>query len=278
MNPKSISTNFYGTRSTRACAGLTLTESVYPPGFKMPRHMHEPAYFSLVLRGAYTENSGKSARACKQSMMVFHPPQETHAVSFHNTEVRIFRVEVKADLQRRLSDFASLPDRSAACQGGLLSSLATRLYGEFRRLDACSTLSIEGLTLEIMAEICRRNNKEVERGAPRWLEQVKEMLHESVSSPPSLETLAKATGVHPVYLAREFRKRFHCTVGEYLRQLRVEVACRQMSATTTSLADIATASGFYDQSHFSNTFKRYTGMTPAEYRMMTRFAYPSGKA
>jgi len=32
------------------------------------------------------------------------------------------------------------------------------------------------------------------------------------------------------------------------------------------VADIALGAGFYDQSHFANAFKRYTGMTPSEFR------------
>ena len=36
--------------------GFTLTESIYSPKLRMPRHTHESASFSLVLQGAYNEN------------------------------------------------------------------------------------------------------------------------------------------------------------------------------------------------------------------------------
>jgi AraC family transcriptional regulator len=73
-------------------------------------------------------------------------------------------------------------------------------------------------------------------------------------------------GVHPVYLASEFRKHFGCTIGEYVRKLRVEFACRRISESDSPLSDIAIAAGFSHQSHFSRTFKAVTGMTPAGYR------------
>ena len=72
--------------------------------------------------------------------------------------------------------------------------------------------------------------------------------------------------MHPVHLAREFRRFQRCTIGEYIRQLRIERACRQLHASDEPLATIASAVGFSDQSHFSRTFKRLIGMTPAGYR------------
>jgi AraC family transcriptional regulator len=73
-------------------------------------------------------------------------------------------------------------------------------------------------------------------------------------------------GVHPVTLARGFRRAYGCTLGEYVRRQRIENACRQLLDSAASLAEIALANGFADQSHFSNTFHRYTVMTPARYR------------
>ncbi len=86
----------------------------------------------------------------------------------------------------------------------------------------------------------------------------------------TLAAIASVVGMHPVYLAREFRKHFRCTVGQYQRRLRIESACLEISRSDTPLAEVAAAVGFYDQSHFSRTFKRITGLTPAEYRAVFR--------
>ena len=264
------SSDFYGTRSSCAGAGLTLSESIYPAGLKMSSHLHEPAYFSLVLKGAYTETFGKDARTCGPSTMIFHPPHEQHAVDFHDAEVRIFRVEVASRWLEHTRQYGALPQRSTDFHGGLLSSLCARLYREFHSKDACAVLAIEGLMLEIIVEISRGHSRKLDLNAPSWLERAQEILRESLPDPPSLEVLAGTVGVHPVYLARQFRRRYHCTIGEYLRQLRIEAACREISAAQASMSVIATNAGFYDQSHFANTFKRYTGMTPTQYRAVTR--------
>lgn len=270
MNLTSVSSDFYGTRASCAGAGLTLSESIYPAGLKMSSHLHEPAYFSLVLKGAYTETFGKGSRTCVPSTMIFHPPHDKHAVDFHNAEVRIFRIEVESRWLERTRQGAALPERSTDFRGGFLSSLCARLYGEFHASDSCSALAIEGLMLEILAEISRDHTRKLDRNVPSWLEQARDILRESLAGPPSLEALARAVGVHPIYLARQFRRRYHCTIGEYLRQLRIEAACREISAARAPLSVIAANTGFYDQSHLTNAFKRYTGMTPTQYRAITR--------
>jgi AraC family transcriptional regulator len=72
--------------------------------------------------------------------------------------------------------------------------------------------------------------------------------------------------VHPVHLAREFRRFEHCTIGEYVRRLRIEQACRRLTHSTDPIAAIAAEAGFADQSHFARTFKRVVGMSPVQFR------------
>ncbi|HEY0320622.1 MAG TPA: helix-turn-helix domain-containing protein [Pyrinomonadaceae bacterium] len=258
--------------ASREIAGFRLVETVYPSGLKMPAHSHEPAYFSFVLRGAYTERCGNRTRTCVPSLLIFHPPDQSHAVAFHNADVGIFRVEVKPHRLAQVSERSqALMDSTRDFRGGLTSNLAVRLYREFQQEDEFSVLAVEGLVLEIIAEASRHAALEsLEKGKPRWLEKAREILHAQSSELPTLSRLAAEVGVHPIYLARSFRKHYRCTVGEYVRRLRIENACREISVSQKSLSEIATASGFYDQSHFSNAFKRYTGMTPAEFRSHVR--------
>jgi AraC family transcriptional regulator len=82
----------------------------------------------------------------------------------------------------------------------------------------------------------------------------------------SLSQQAACVGVHPVHLAREFRRFYHCTIGDYIRQLRIKFACEKLVQSDLPLSEIALASGFFDQSHFTRTFKQLTGKTPQAYR------------
>jgi AraC family transcriptional regulator len=250
--------------------GFVLSECAYPPGLRMPEHEHEPAYFSLVLSGGYTETIADAELSGRPATLLSHPPGRAHAVAFHEREVRIFRAEVKPRWLERLREYDLKLERPDCFAGGPAVGLALRLYKEFRETDKYSPLAVEGIILELVAEVARRTERTRERRAPRWLERAREMLHEQAGSAPTLAALAREVGVHPVHLAHEFRRFYRESVGECARRLRVERACAEMTRSERPLSQIAADAGFYDQSHFSNAFKRHTGLTPAEFRSAAR--------
>ena len=250
-------------------AGLSLAETAYSSSLRLPRHSHGRAYISLVLQGSYTETYGTRTRICKPSTVIFHPPDEVHADLFHSAGGRCFNIHVDHDWLNHVREYAATLDCPADFYGGSLYWLTTRLYHEFRELDELAPLAIEGLMLEIIAEASRAG-KPTDCKSPRWIEETRESLHAQFSEHLTLSEIAASVGVHPVHLAREFRKHYRCTVGEYVRRLRIEFACHEIATTEARLVDIALAAGFSHQSHFSRTFKRLRGMTPAQFRAVCR--------
>jgi AraC-like DNA-binding protein len=71
--------------------------------------------------------------------------------------------------------------------------------------------------------------------------------------------------VHPVHLARAFRAHRGMTVGDYLRRLRATHAATLLEAPGAALSSVAIQAGFGDQSQFTRTLKRVTGVTPGEF-------------
>lgn len=128
----------------------------------------------------------------------------------------------------------------------------------------------EGLLLELVAEMARQTTSDaVENRCPRWLRQAKDFLHAHFTETVSPDALAAAVGVHSSHLMRGFRQHFQCTVGDYLRQLRIEYACHLIATSDTPLSEIAYIVGFSDQSHFNRTFKILTRMTPREFQKVS---------
>jgi AraC-like DNA-binding protein len=124
-----------------------------------------------------------------------------------------------------------LLNRIGHVRGAMLSMLALRISKEMRVMDTASLLAIEGLTLELIVELSRHSGLLAARKLPLWLVRTKEILHERSSETVSLNEVAKQVDIHPVHLAREFRKFYGCTLGEYLRELRIQRACRKLSSS-----------------------------------------------
>lgn len=264
MPPRLACGHYYGeTLRHRRVADVVLTETRYAPRTLLPRHCHEHAYFCLVRRGGYVETYGPHQRTCGPMTLAYHPPEEVHGQQIADAEVRSFNVELTSPWLRRLGD--GLRQRGADFVGGSLAGLAVRLQEEFHHPDAASPLAVEGLVLELLAAVQRAATRR-EPVVPGWLLRVRERLWEEFAAPPNLTTLAAEAGVHPGHLVAAFRRHFRCTAGEFVRRRRIDWACTRLIDTDVSLAEVALAAGFADQSHFSRTFKRLVGVTPAAYR------------
>src|SRR5215472_2627823 len=92
------------------------------------------------------------------------------------------------------------------------------------------------------------------------------MLHEHGMERLTLTDLARCAGRHPVQISREFHRYFGCTIGTYVRQVRIARAQRLLSVHKMNIAEIALECGFSDQSHFTTQFRRITGMPPKKFR------------
>jgi AraC family transcriptional regulator len=252
---------------SRQVTGFILTETAYHPGHRTPQHSHELGYFYTVLEGPYTETVGKEKIEPAPLTLAYRPGGEVHSHSCTRIAGRCFIIYPTSS--DRFSD--CLGKLAAAdIRGPLVPWLLTRLYREFCRTDSASLLAIEGLSLGLLAEAARSPAHALERRPARWLEQVRELLHARFAETLTLAEIAEAVRVHPVYLARLFREQYGCTIGEYTRQLRIELACRQLTTSDTPLVAIALRAGFADQSHFTKTFKRLVGVTPGQFRAASR--------
>ena len=258
--------SFFGRTQVRKAPDITLVESAYRPEHSLPAHEHASAFFDLVIDGTCSERVEGRMRDRTCSTLAFHPGGEVHSSCWHGRQPRCFHVEISARLLARMRLYSPIFDRPYCLSSGVAVRLATRLYYEFRRLDELSLLAIEGLTLELLAENARLASSTSERRSPPWLRKVRDLLHEKFTASLTLDEIAGVAGVHPAHVARVFRQIHGCSLGDYLRKLRAEFACRLLTTSDTPLVEIALAAGFSDQSHFSKVFRRQTDMSPTQFR------------
>jgi len=232
----------------------------------LPMHSHEHAHFCLVLDGAYIERIGHQQLERRKYTLVFHPGELPH--SEHTSEEgRQFIVDVDPSYLDRCAIYARRLDKPLhAAAGGAIVWLARKLYGEFRCMDSVSPLAMEGMLLELFSELARQTESCTGNTRQKWILQLDDLLRDRFRQPLNLRQLAAEVNVSPAHLSRVFRKFQGCTVGEYVRQLRITWASQKLLDKSVSLAELSTEAGFFDQSHFTRAFKRLTGRTPSEFR------------
>jgi len=249
--------------------GLTLTETLHTPCTVIPLHGHVAASICLTLAGQGIELNGCVKERTRPGSLILRAPGLVHSDQYGVTGHRGFMIEVSTNWLATCYQFSRVFDGYKHFQGGPLPSLAFRIYQESRIKDSVAPVVVEGLMLEMLGHASRSLARPPVR-LPKWLTQARDLLHGNFNTSLNLVQLAETVGVHPTHLARTFKKHYQTTVGEYIRQLRLDWATKQLSDTDDSISEIALAAGFYDQSHFSHLFKQHTGLTPAEFRGSSR--------
>ena len=250
--------------------GFTLTEGIHSAGSVLPWHSHAGPTLCFVLRGSFTEVAAGESLTCTPATLKVMPAGERHCDRFDRGDARGLLIEADPNWRAGPAPHPAVLDRRLAVQSGLPVAIARRLYREFRADDDAAPLAVEGLLLEMLAAAARESVTTEGARAPAWVSEVRDRIHAAPDERVSLATLAAWVGVHPATLARGFRRHYGRSVGDYLRRLRIERASRQLGSTEMPLAAIALGAGFSDQSHFSNTFRRLTGMSPSAYRREVR--------
>ena len=257
---------FYGTTAQALSANaFRFTEKAYSSRARLPAHAHELSHFCFVLSGTYNENIAGRTFERAPSALVYYPPEVSHAEE-HFTPGRHLLVEIEFKGLERVREYGARLSEPVVLRDGSSLWLAARMYREFRERDVFSTLVLESVSTELLVGASRQSTPRVERKPPLWLGRVKEYLHENFAEPPGLNELAKAVGIHPTHLARVFRQFEHCTVGDYVREVRIDYARQRILGSNEPLVEIAVAAGFADQAHFTRSFKRITDLTPTEFR------------
>jgi AraC family transcriptional regulator len=268
MSVKLVPGDYFGVKNrARQIGGLTLSEFECAPRAIIPEHSNQRTFMSFVLNGGWHEwyGAGKS-RVRRPHTLAIHPAGEVHSEQIGAGGSRAFHVEFSDDWLRKLGDHAAVLGGSLHVESGPLIWLALRLYAEFRRPEAIAPLVIEGIILESVGELSRETGDMPKHQAPAWLLQADEILRSRFARQLSLSDIAREVGVHPVHLTRTFRRYFHCSIGERLRDLRIQCACRELATSNRPLAEIAVLAGFCDQSHLSRAIRRRTGLTPSVLR------------
>ena len=252
-------------------AGLRVIEARHAAGLRLPRHCHENANVTLVLGGGFEEVVQQRAYYCRPSTALLKPAGAQHFDRYGKQGAHSLILEFGCDFLSSFDGIQRLLAEQTCWRGGAGNALGLQIYEEVREPDSTSAIMVESLALQLLVETGRW--KEITERSPQppaWLCNARDYVNASFRNELRLHDVASVAGVHAVHLSKSFKRYFGTTVGNYVRQQRLQFAAQLLTDTSLPLSRIAVEAGFCDQSHFTNVFRRAMRSAPGSFRRSSR--------
>ncbi|AJY74273.1 helix-turn-helix domain-containing protein [Paenibacillus beijingensis] len=148
---------------------------------------------------------------------------------------------------------------------------APSLSGIYEKIGLCDNWKeAERLVYSVLEELSAKiEEKRSHRGKNETIERMTAYIQEHYQeSELSLDLLAEQFHISPAYISRLFKEYTENNFIDYLIQIRINASKALLLEKDRKVNDIAEKVGYANSRSFLRTFKKYTGMTPSEYRKM----------
>ncbi len=221
------------------------------------------------MTGTYVTEARNQDGLCSSGTLIFNPGGTTHRDCFRSARGRFLSISPGPDPSRLLERGSPTPlvisaGTRLAPEAALIGD---RIVQEFSRSEP-SSLAAETLGLELVGLLSGFEPRSAT--VPSWLQTAREMIEDCFDRDLTISELAASVDVHPVYLARAYRRHFRCSPSEYLQGCRLLRVRGLLIQTDLPLVDIALQSGFSDQSQMTRSFSERFGVSPGRYRRAWR--------
>jgi AraC family transcriptional regulator len=227
----------------------------YEPSAHQERHAHDEFQISFLMRGRMEECTPAGTRVAVPGQVIVKRSGTYHENRFGPEGVRILCVDGEdgADLR----DAIYFPSHGGAPAAAAMN--VVRAFRDGEPLDDAISDLVAALPCE------RESRSPIDIALARRAATV---IRDRFATPISLSDVAVEVGTHRTHLARQFRRAFGTTVGEYLRSCRAAYAAELIATTDIHLTDIALQSGFADQSHLTRSLRSTLGISPRRFRVL----------
>jgi AraC-like DNA-binding protein len=242
--------------------------------YAFSRHVHDYFAIGVIERGVQTFSYRREQHVTLPRGLFLVNPDEPHDGEAATEAGFTYRVIYpEADLMRRVAAEISARDLGVPFfSGAVIDDPA--LYHAFLRLhvsleDDTSALEGQSRLLTVLAALITRYADSPLRARTsgherREVARARDYLEARYADDVTLAELGAASGLSPYDLVRVFHREIGLPPHAYLASVRVRRA-QDMLAAGQPIADVAYATGFSSQSHLTNTFKRFIGVTPSQY-------------
>ncbi|MEU7061946.1 AraC family transcriptional regulator [Streptomyces sp. NPDC046197] len=234
--------------------------------YAYPMHVHEAWTLLIVDDGAVRYDLERHEHGTPHDTVSLLPPHVPHngsAATPHGFRKRVLYLDASRLGEDLIGPAVDGPDLRDPVLRWRVGQLHTALAHAGDELEAESRLTLIGDRLR--AHLRPRLATGAGRADPAVARQLRELLDERLLQGVTLEEAARLVHAHPAHLVRAFSGAYGIAPHQYLMSRRVDRARRLLLAGRMP-AEVATATGFYDQAHLTRHFRKLVGVTPGRYR------------
>lgn len=236
--------------ATRSDSGLLLTLSQYEPDREYPLHAHDQPGLFFLIRGDHRETDHRQSFRQGAASGIWHDRGFAHATQVGPRGM----IGLNISLQPKVFDEMPRQCEERVFESAFCAYLGLRVLAAIKR--NLEPDEITGRVWELLAETITR-----ETVGHRRIEQVHRRVMEEYRGTIRLTSLAQDCGLHPVYLARAYRRHYGKSIMEHIHELRLGYALAKVSSgMPAGLAAIE--AGFADQPHLNRFCRQLMGHSP----------------
>jgi AraC-like DNA-binding protein len=237
-----------------------------------PTHFHHEWSLSLIKSGSEIIQSNNLEFQLHSDSLILLPPYLPHANKGHQNagwEYASLYINKEA-VQSIISGIYSYLPKGH--DSSYTISYNKELVNIFKQIigkeltDSERELKIKKIIFSLLSEKetfdHNNSNKKIAR---KQINEIISFLKQNCEKKITLDDLSDQYKLDKYKLLRSFRASTGLTPQNYLTALRIE-ASKQLLFQRFPLVEVALETGFYDQSHFTNTFKKYVGVSPLSYQ------------
>ncbi len=252
---------------------LSLRINEYAEGASQPPHSHDALHLSLVLRGQLSETVGKHTVHATALSVVAKDPGVLHANRFDGTSVAVAQLSLR---NLGIGALLDAPSRAFAWRW-LHDSAVARAFLRVLRSEEGTPAQVrddDPALLDLLACLSARTTSRPAGLPPKWLVDTLDRLQAEWRPSDRVSDVARTAGVHPVYLARCVRRWYGHGVQILLRQRRLAAATDLLSRKGMTVSEVATATGYADESHLCRETRTLLALAPGGLRSAIRQVAP----
>jgi AraC-like DNA-binding protein len=240
---------------------LDIERADVPCGKHLAGHAHASNHMCVVLRGGFEEEDADKIRECRAGTARISPRGTAHDLQFGSGGATCLVFEAPGPFWARA--FGRVLRHTGGSSAfvrvaGSDLSIFESMRSSMDVVSACNGMEAMG---RIFATVCGR----IDAPRPAWFEDAVAALEEP-SAERMIGKIARSARLHRVQFSREFLAHSGWRPVEYRSLKRAARAAALLKSSDASIADIAAECGYSHQSHLSNGFSAFFGVTPAALR------------